>query len=243
MQASTIVYFTPSFSLLLTQSFIQADAKVLAPTGGFLGMGERGIGGSKCGSTAACALLYRAADGTESVLAANVGDSRVVLVRGGEPVQITVDHVPDDEDERKRIEFYNPNPRLPMVRYVGGTWRVGGLLALSRAFGDAYMKASAQFEGVPSGSDGYSSGFGVVAEPYISIEALQPEDSFLVLASDGLFANEERGGGGGLSNEEVAAMCKKMAGKSCEEIAAALANEAVAAGTTDDVTVLVIKLE
>lgn len=39
-----------------------------------------------------------------------------------------------------RIESQNPNPKNPMVRYVGGTWRVGGLLALSRAFGDAYLK-------------------------------------------------------------------------------------------------------
>jgi hypothetical protein len=39
-----------------------------------------------------------------------------------------------------RIERNNPNPKLPMVRYIGGTWRVGGLLALSRAFGDAYLK-------------------------------------------------------------------------------------------------------
>jgi protein phosphatase 1L len=44
------------------------------------------------------------------------------------------------ENERKRIERQNPNPRMPLVRFVGGTWRVGGILALSRAFGDAYMK-------------------------------------------------------------------------------------------------------
>lgn len=49
----------------------------------------------------------------------------------------------------------NPNPNMPLVRYVGGTWRVGGLLALSRAFGDAYLKGTGQFEGVPAGSDGY----------------------------------------------------------------------------------------
>ena len=48
------------------------------------------------------------------------------------------------EDERKRIEDFNPNPNMPMVRYVGGTWRIGGLLALSRAFGDAYLKGSLQ---------------------------------------------------------------------------------------------------
>ena len=42
--------------------------------------------------------------------------------------------------------------------------------ALSRAFGDAYLKSSAQFEGVPAGSDGYSSGFGLTCEPYIVVE-------------------------------------------------------------------------
>lgn len=44
------------------------------------------------------------------------------------------------ESERLRIEAQNPNPKMPMVRYIGGTWRVGGLLALSRAFGDSYLK-------------------------------------------------------------------------------------------------------
>jgi hypothetical protein len=69
--------------------------------------------------------------------------------------------VADNETERNRIEKYNPNPRMPLVRYVGGTWRVGGLLALSRAFGDAYLKGSDQFEGVSFyASDSYASGFG-----------------------------------------------------------------------------------
>jgi hypothetical protein len=53
-------------------------------------------------------------------------------------------HVPEQEVERKRIERTNPNPKQPLVRYVGGTWRTGGLLALSRAFGNAYLKGSLQ---------------------------------------------------------------------------------------------------
>lgn len=48
--------------------------------------------------------------------------------------------MPDREQERIRIESMNPNPKMPLVRFQGGTWRVGGLLALSRAFGDAYLK-------------------------------------------------------------------------------------------------------
>ena len=81
------------------------------------------------------------------------------------------------EEERLRIEATNPNPRLPLVRYVGGTWRVGGILALSRAFGDAYLKGSLQFEGVRAGGDGYSSGFGLVSEPdttLIDLTCAQP---------------------------------------------------------------------
>lgn len=45
-----------------------------------------------------------------------MGDARVIIARGGQAVQLTVDHVPDNEDERKRIEKQNPNPRMPLVR-------------------------------------------------------------------------------------------------------------------------------
>ena len=76
------------------------------------------------------------------------------------------------ETERQRIEATNPNPKRPLVRYVAGTWRVGGILALSRAFGDAYLKGSGQFEGVAAGSDGYGSGFGVIADPHVNLTQL-----------------------------------------------------------------------
>jgi protein phosphatase 1K len=118
-------------------------------------------------------LHWAVQDGAQGtrLVTANVGDARILLIKspGQEPVQLTVDHVPDSEVERQRIERFNPNPKMPLVRYVGGTWRVGGLLALSRAFGDAYLKGSLQFEGIVEGSDGYGSGFGVIAEPYIRV--------------------------------------------------------------------------
>jgi len=46
---------------------------------------------------------------------ANVGDARIVLVRDGQAVQMSVDHVPDDENERRRIDRGNPNLRKSMV--------------------------------------------------------------------------------------------------------------------------------
>ena len=58
-------------------------------------MGERGVGGSKCGATAAVALLFPGERGATQLLAANVGDARVLLCRRGKAVQLTVDHVPD----------------------------------------------------------------------------------------------------------------------------------------------------
>ncbi len=85
----------------------QADRKLLAPKGGFLGgLGERGIGGSKCGATAAVALLYTGKDGGAKLLAANVGDARVLLNRGGKIVQLTEDHVPDRWAHTERLSDF-----------------------------------------------------------------------------------------------------------------------------------------
>lgn len=225
----------------IDKAFREADSKLLAP-GGWMGMGERGIGGSKCGSTAAVACVFQTADGPK-LLSANVGDARVLLSRGGKVVQLSTDHVPDNEDERKRIERQNPNPRMPLVRYVGETWRVGGLLALSRAFGDAYMKGSLQFEGISSGSDDYSAGFGVIAEPTQQVVDITTEDSWVVVCSDGLFANEERGGGGGLTNQQIIDICNAASAADPDDIATELCKAAQAAGSTDDVTAIVMKLQ
>ena len=42
----------------LTSAYLSADKKLLVPQG-FMGMGERGRGGSKCGSTVATAVVLR----------------------------------------------------------------------------------------------------------------------------------------------------------------------------------------
>ena len=62
-----------------TEAFLAADRRILAPKKGFMGMvGERGIGGSKCGATGAVALLHEDSAGALYLLAANAGDARVV---------------------------------------------------------------------------------------------------------------------------------------------------------------------
>ncbi|MEW5307450.1 MAG: hypothetical protein WDW36_009845 [Sanguina aurantia] len=217
---------------IIEEAYIAADKQLLVSSG-FLGLGERGIGGSKCGSTAATVILYQELDGSSSLLAANVGDARTLLIkRTGEPLQLSVDHVPDSEEERLRIESTNPNPRMPLVRFAGGH------LAY------AYLKGSLQFEGRSSGNNDYSSGFGVTAEPYVEIMPLSgDEDMWLVVSSDGLYAEEERGGGGGLDNNGVAELCRSAAPTTkASELAEALAKTAIELGSTDDVTVVVMRL-
>lgn len=227
----------------ITDAYLAADKALLSARTGFMGMGERGIGGAKCGATAVNIVLYQGADGATRLLASNVGDARTLLIRNGEAIDLSEEHVPDKESERVRIERNNPNPKNPMVRYVGGTWRVGGLLALSRAFGDAYLKGSLQFEGINAGGDNYSSGFGVIAEPYTVDMEITDDDTYIVLASDGLFAEESRGGGGGLDNDTVAELCGASAGSSCAALAETMSKAAQKVGSTDDVTVVVLRLK
>ncbi|KAL1539725.1 protein-serine/threonine phosphatase [Salvia divinorum] len=119
------------------------------------------------GSTAAVALLFEG-----QLLVANVGDSKALLCsKYGDSTEevsveeLTRDHHPDREDEKTRIEAAGGF----IVQY--GVPRVNGILALSRAIGDVYLKR-----------------FGVTAEAEVtSWKAFTPENSYLVVASDGVF--------------------------------------------------------
>ncbi|EQC35853.1 CAMKK/CAMKK-META protein kinase [Saprolegnia diclina VS20] len=113
------------------------------------------------GSAAIMALLLNVEDGLQLVIG-HVGDCRAVLCRGPEALSLTVDHKASNAIEKERIEK------------AGGfvhNGRLDGILAISRAFGDLAHK-----------SDGH-----LIAVPDITTEMIEPEDEFLLLASDGLF--------------------------------------------------------
>lgn len=85
--------------------------------------------GLRDGTTAVVALVEE-----EKLTIAHVGDSRGVLCRAGSALPITQDHKPEMEAERKRIEALGG-----FISYIG-CWRTMGILAMSRALGDLFLK-------------------------------------------------------------------------------------------------------
>lgn len=81
------------------------------------------------GCTAVTAVLIG-----RRLVVAHVGDSRAVLSVGGGAQALSRDHKPNRADERGRIEGAGG------AVVWAGTWRVGGVLAVSRSFGNRMMK-------------------------------------------------------------------------------------------------------
>lgn len=116
------------------------------------------------GCTACVALITK----TE-IYVANAGDSRCVLSKNGVAVNLSDDHKPDLELEKKRIEkaegFVEDN-------------RVNGVLSLSRSLGDLDYKRNAK---LPQEEQM------ITAFPEIRIEKITNEHDFLVIACDGVW--------------------------------------------------------
>lgn len=116
------------------------------------------------GCTAVAAMIT-----PEFVLCANAGDSRCVLGTNNSTKNMSEDHKPYDEGERRRIEN------------AGGSvqWkRVDGDLAVSRALGDFQYKTRPD---LPARDQK------VTCYPDITIHERTPEDDVLILACDGVW--------------------------------------------------------
>lgn len=155
------------------------------------------------GSTASTAVLVG-----DRLLVANVGDSRVVACRAGSAIPLSIDHKPDRSDERERIE------QAGGFIIWAGTWRVGGVLAVSRAFGDKLLKPY------------------VVAEPEIQEEEIDGVD-FIIIASDGLWNV--------LSNKDAVSIVQDIV--DTEAASRRLIEEAYSRGSTDNITCIVVRFE
>eukprot|EP00475_Leptophrys_vorax_P020636 TRINITY_DN28291_c0_g1_i1.p1 TRINITY_DN28291_c0_g1~~TRINITY_DN28291_c0_g1_i1.p1 ORF type:complete len:598 (+),score=17.20 TRINITY_DN28291_c0_g1_i1:350-2143(+) len=154
------------------------------------------------------------------LIVGNCGDSRAVLCRGGKAVALSNDHKPDREDEMKRVEKAGGR-----VIFWNG-YRVLGVLAMSRAIGDRYLKPY------------------VIPEPEVTFTERTPDDELVILASDGLWdviSNEaavdiarrclvSRGGSGGSGTTGAAPDASATAGDETAAAAAAALAAADASG-------------
>lgn len=183
------------------------------------------------GSTAVVAVVT-----PEKIIVSNCGDSRAVLCRNGVAIPLSSDHKPDRPDELSRIEEAGGR-----VIYWDGP-RVLGVLAMSRAIGDNYLKPY------------------VIPNPEVTVIDRISDDECLILASDGLWDV--------VSNEtavSVARMCLKNAekppspprspgndavvtlggessDKACSDASILLTKLALARHSTDNVSVVVVDL-
>ncbi|XP_027361921.1 probable protein phosphatase 2C 76 isoform X2 [Abrus precatorius] len=154
------------------------------------------------GSTASTAVLV-----DNHLYVANVGDSRTIISKAGKAIALSEDHKPNRSDERKRIE------NAGGVVMWAGTWRVGGVLAMSRAFGNRMLKPF------------------VVAEPEIQDQEIDEETELLVLASDGLWDV--------VPNDDAVSLVRTE--EEAETAARKLTEAAFTRGSADNITCIVVR--
>ncbi|KAG5052111.1 hypothetical protein AAZX31_02G163200 [Glycine max] len=125
---------------------------------------------------------------------ANLGDSRAVIGSVGRSnkiiaEQLTKEHNASKEEVRRELKSLHPEDSQIVVMKQG-TWRIKGIIQVSRSIGDAYLKRP-EFSFDPS--------FPrfhlpepirrpvLTAEPSICSRVLRPNDKFIIFASDGLW--------------------------------------------------------
>ncbi|CAG9325651.1 unnamed protein product [Blepharisma stoltei] len=119
--------------------------------------------------------------------------------------------------ERLTTEDRPSNPReVERIKKSGGiisSGRVGGQLSITRALGDTMLKTS-----------------GLISEPHLSRRVIVPNDLYLIIASDGLWDS--------VNESEL----RNISGRNCLEIANGLVQKALQAGSVDNTSVIVVKL-
>jgi serine/threonine protein phosphatase PrpC len=136
-------------------------------------------------------VVVRQEMGNKVLYVANLGDTRAVMSKNGVAERMSYDHRGTDEAEVER------------VRSQGGIvleGRVGGSLAITRAFGDHSLKKD-----------------GVIAKPFIKKHILRSSDKYLVVASDGVWDS--------LEDQDAINFCKDEC--STKEIAQAIVKSAI----------------
>ncbi|KAJ4848091.1 hypothetical protein Tsubulata_047021 [Turnera subulata] len=144
--------------------------------------------------------------------------------------QLTVDHSPDREDERLRIELAGGS--VTMWKWT--VPRVNGILAMSRSIGDLYLKR-----------------YGVIAEPDITDwQHITANDRYLVVSSDGIFESLTKRNVADLivqrnlhvQGDQRSKLSSSSSCSSSSSLAECIVNVAYEKGSHDNLSVIVVPL-
>mmetsp|Transcript_26184 Transcript_26184/g.47236 ORF Transcript_26184/g.47236 Transcript_26184/m.47236 type:complete len:294 (+) Transcript_26184:34-915(+) len=180
------------------------------------------------GCTACCCLLVEEMQEKPKrfIFTAHLGDARAVICRSGLAVRLTSqsDHKATDPEEAKRV-----------VEAGGSIFneRVNGMLAIARAFGDHQLKAPVLPKDVVSNV------------PDITSTELTAEDMFVIVACDGLWDVLSDQDSVNIVLEGIRAFLEahndQTNGQCMSQVLARmLIEEALARGTSDNVTCLMV---
>lgn len=189
-------------------SFLRMDGEVGSRAGTSVDQAISNTSSDTVGSTAIVAVLS-----CRHIIVANCGDSRAVLCRKGQAIALSQDHKPEREDEMARIEAAGGR----VICWNG--YRVLGVLAMSRAIGDHFLKPY------------------VIADPDVTITPRSEDDDCLILASDGLWDV--------VSNQDACTIARRClaATREAQSAASALAHAAHEKGSGDNISVVVVDLK
>lgn len=169
------------------------------------------------GSTAVVVVLSSC-----QIITSNCGDSRAVLCRGAETIPLTIDQKPDRADELVRIESEGGK----VINWNGA--RVFGVLAMSRAIGDRYLRPW------------------IIPVPEITFTTRTDEDECLVIASDGLWDV--------MTNDEVGEVARRVLRRRrrsmidvevspAQAVANSLTEIAYGRNSSDNISIIVVDLK
>ncbi|KYQ92794.1 protein phosphatase 2C-related protein [Tieghemostelium lacteum] len=168
--------------------------------------------GVKGGTTAVIALFL----GKKGYIA-NVGDSRAVLCRDGSAVRVSLDHKPNLPKEEERIRSMGGTVITTTTSSGVQTSRVNGQLAVSRALGDHFLHPFVSCEPDIHGP--------------INIDS-HSKNQFMIMACDGLWDV--------MSDDEAVQMVLPLINDP-ESACIKLRQEAYNLGSTDNISIIVIK--
>lgn len=110
----------------------------------------------------------------KKIYVANAGDSRCVMCKNGKAVEMSIDHKPNDEIEKKRIEAAGSE--------VNADGRVDGNLNLSRSLGDLKSK---QRTHLPAEEQA------ITANPDTYVFDLTDDIEYILMGCDGIWEKND----------------------------------------------------